>query len=38
MRPSPASPKTHPEAPRLLHQVRDKIRLKLSFTRNSGVG
>ena len=28
MRPSPASPKTHPEAPRLLHQVRDKIRLK----------
>ena len=28
MRPSPASPKTHPEAPRLLHQVRDNIRLK----------
>ena len=28
MRPSPASPKTHLEAPRLLHQVRDKIRLK----------
>ena len=28
MRQSSASSKTHPEAPRLLNQVRDKIRLK----------
>ena len=28
MRQSSASPKTNPEAPRLLNQVRDKIRLK----------
>jgi predicted aldo/keto reductase-like oxidoreductase len=28
MRQSPVSPKTDPEAPRLLNQVRDKIRLK----------